>query len=131
MAKAAFREFGLPNWLRSDNGPPFASPGAGGLTKLAVKVIKAGVLPQRIKPGKPQQNGRHERLHLTLLQDTANPPARSLRQSSSASKPFNKCTMTSDRTKRSGMLRQLITTICRRGVGTAFCVSLNMALKMR
>ena len=79
ILEAAFREFGLPNWLRSDNGPPFASPGAGGLTKLAVKVIKAGVLPQRIKPGKPQQNGRHERLHLTLLQDTANPPARSLR----------------------------------------------------
>jgi putative transposase len=77
---ATFREFGLPNWLRSDNGPPFASPGSGGLTKLSVKVIKAGVVPQRIKPGKPQQNGRHERLHLTLLQDTANPPAGSLRQ---------------------------------------------------
>jgi putative transposase len=85
---AAFREFGLPNWLRSDNGPPFASPGAGGLTKLAVKVIKAGVLPQRIKPGKPQQNGRHERLHLTLLQDTANPPARSLRQQLDRFKTF-------------------------------------------
>ena len=87
---AAFREFGLPNWLRSDNGPPFASPGAGGLTKLAVKVIKAGVLPQRIKPGKPQQNGRHERLHLTLLQDTANPPARSLRQQLERFKTFQR-----------------------------------------
>lgn len=77
---AAFREFGLPRSLRSDNGAPFASLGAGGLSKLSVKVIKAGVLPERIEPGKPQQNGRLERLHLTLLQDTASPPARSLRQ---------------------------------------------------
>jgi transposase InsO family protein len=77
---AAFREFGLPLRLRSDNGPPFASRGAGGLSKLSVKVIKAGVVPERIAPGKPQQNGRLERLHLTLSQDTAEPPARSLRQ---------------------------------------------------
>jgi putative transposase len=77
---AAFREFGLPCRLRSDNGPPFATCGAGGLSKLSVKVIKAGVMPERIAPGKPQQNGRLERLHLTLLQDTAKPPARSLRQ---------------------------------------------------
>jgi transposase InsO family protein len=76
----AFREYGLPRRLRSDNGPPFASTGAGGLSRLAVLVIKAGVLPERIKPGKPQQNGRLERLHLTLLQDTASPPARTLRQ---------------------------------------------------
>jgi len=77
---AAFREYGLPVWLRSDNGPPFASSGAGGLSRLSIKVIKAGVQPQRIAPGKPQQNGRLERLHLTLLGDTASPPARSLRE---------------------------------------------------
>jgi transposase InsO family protein len=80
VLEAAFREFGLPCRLRSDNGPPFASAGAGGLSQLSVKVIKAGVLPERIEPGKPQQNGRLERLHLTLLQDTADPPARTLRQ---------------------------------------------------
>jgi transposase InsO family protein len=77
---AAFREYGLPQALRSDNGPPFASTGAGGLSRLAVLVLKAGVTPERIAPGKPQQNGRLERLHLTLLLDTASPPARSLRQ---------------------------------------------------
>jgi hypothetical protein len=77
---AAFCEFGLPLRLRSDNGPPFASTGAGGLSRLAVKLIKAGVRPERIAPGKPQQNGRLERLHLTLLRDTASPPARSLRE---------------------------------------------------
>jgi putative transposase len=76
---AAFREFGLPLRLRSDNGSPFASTGAGGLSQLSVKVIKAGVLPERIKPGKPQQNGRLERFHLTLKQDTASPPAPTLR----------------------------------------------------
>lgn len=77
---AAFREFGLPSYMRSDNGSPFASRGAGGLSRLSIKLIKAGVIPERIAPGKPQQNGRHERMHLTLLQDTANPPASSLRQ---------------------------------------------------
>ena len=79
VLEAAFREFGLPLRLRSDNGAPFASTGAGGLSQLSVKVIKAGVLPERIKPGKPQQNGRLERFHLTLLQDTASPPAPTLR----------------------------------------------------
>jgi putative transposase len=77
---AAFREFGLPRRLRSDNGSPFASCGAGGLSRLSVKVIKAGVVPERIAPGKPQQNGRHERMHLTLLQEAASPPARNLRE---------------------------------------------------
>lgn len=77
---AAFREFGLPLRLRSDNGPPFASCGVGGLSQLSVKLIKAGVVPERIAPGKPQQNGRLERLHLTLLQDAATPPAPTLRE---------------------------------------------------
>jgi len=77
---AAFRQFGLPLRLRSDNGPPFASAGVGGLSRLSVLVIKAGVTPERIMPGKPQQNGRHERMHLTLLQDAATPPAKSLRE---------------------------------------------------
>jgi transposase InsO family protein len=76
---AAFREFGLPHYMRSDNGSPFASTGAGGLSRLSVKLIKAGVTPQRIAPGKPQQNGRHERMHLTLLQEAADPPAHSMR----------------------------------------------------
>ena len=79
---ATFRECGLPLRLRSDvepevrlrrNGPPFATIGAGGLSQLAVRVVKAGVTPERIRPGSPQENGRHERLHLTLLQDTAAP----------------------------------------------------------
>jgi transposase InsO family protein len=77
---AAFREFGAPKVMRSDNGPPFASPGVGGLSRLAVRLIKVGVLPERIAPGKPQQNGRHERLHRTLKEETASPPAANARQ---------------------------------------------------
>jgi putative transposase len=76
---AAFREFGLPQVMRSDNGPPFAGPGSGGLSRLAVRLIKVGIVPERIAPGKPQQNGRHERVHLTIKQDTATPPAASWR----------------------------------------------------
>jgi transposase InsO family protein len=76
---AAFREYGLPLRLRSDNGPPFATVGVGGLSRLAVQAIKAGVIPERIRPGKPQENGRHERMHLTLRQDAASPPAATLR----------------------------------------------------
>jgi transposase InsO family protein len=76
---AAFREFGVPCRMRSDNGPPFASTAVGGLSQLSVSLIKAGVTPERIAPGKPQQNGRHERFHLTLKRETANPPAANLR----------------------------------------------------
>jgi putative transposase len=76
--EAAFCEFGLPLAIRSDNGPPFASTGAGGLSRLAVWWIKLGVRPERIDPGKPQQNGRHERMHRTLKAETADPPAATL-----------------------------------------------------
>ena len=76
--ESAFTEFGLPDAIRSDNGPPFASTGAGGLTALSIWWIHLGILHERIDPGKPQQNGRHERMHLTLKQDTASPPERNL-----------------------------------------------------
>lgn len=73
VLEAAFREYGLPNYLRTDNGPPFASCSAGRLSLLTVKLIKVGVLPDWIEPGKPQQNGRHERMHLTLKKEAAFP----------------------------------------------------------
>lgn len=66
----AFREFGLPLRIRSDNGPPFASVGAGGLSALSVWWIKLQITPERIEPGQPQQNGRHERMHRTLKLET-------------------------------------------------------------
>jgi putative transposase len=69
----AFREFGLPLRIRSDNGPPFATTGIGGLSELSVWWVKLGIFPERIEPGKPQQNGAHERFHKTLAEDTARP----------------------------------------------------------
>jgi transposase InsO family protein len=77
---SAFREFGLPTAFRSDNGPPFASNAPGGLSRLAVWLLRLGIRLERIAPGKPQQNGRQERFHRTLQEATANPPARSLRE---------------------------------------------------
>lgn len=74
----AFREYGLPNRMRSDNGPPFGSTGVARLTRLSVNLIKAGVIPEWIRPGHPEENGRHERFHLTLKQDTADPPKATL-----------------------------------------------------
>lgn len=76
---AAFREYGLPQRLRTDNGSPFATVGAGGLSDLAVWWIKLGIIPERIEPGRPYQNGRHERMHRTLKAATAHPPAASIR----------------------------------------------------
>lgn len=70
-----FRERGLPRRVRSDNGSPFASIGAGRLSRLNVWWLKLGIEVERIEPGKPQQNGRHERLHRTLKAETARPPA--------------------------------------------------------
>jgi transposase InsO family protein len=87
---AAFREFGLPRYMRSDNGSPFASRGAGGLSRLSVNLIKAGVTPERITPGKPQQNGRHERMHLTLLQEVASPPAANMREQHKRHRDFQR-----------------------------------------
>ena len=77
--EGAFREYGLPVRLRTDNGSPFAHIGAGGLSALAVWWIKLGILPERIDAGRPSQNGRHERLHRTLKAATAQPPAATIR----------------------------------------------------
>ena len=70
-----FREYGLPDKIRSDNGSPFSSIAFGGISKLSKWWIQLGIRPQRIKPGHPQQNGRHERMHKTLKQETTKPPA--------------------------------------------------------
>ncbi len=71
----AFREFGVPARIRSDNGAPFATKAVGGLSRLSVWWVQIGIVPERIEPGKPQQNGRHERMHRTLKEQTASPPA--------------------------------------------------------
>lgn len=74
-----FKKYGLPKAIRSDNGEPFASTStAAGLTQLSAWWARLGITLERIDPGKPQQNGRHERMHLTLKQATCSPPRHSL-----------------------------------------------------
>jgi transposase InsO family protein len=73
-----FREFGLPKRIRTDNGVPFATNTLARLSKLSAWWVRLGVMPELIEPGKPQQNGRHERMHRTLKDETTRPPAGSL-----------------------------------------------------
>ena len=76
-----FKEYGLPKSIRSDNGVPFASPNAlYGLSSLSVWWLRLGIGIERIKPGNPQQNGRHERMHLTLKKATTKPPGMNMLQ---------------------------------------------------
>lgn len=77
--EAAFREFGLPLAIRSDNGTPFSSTGIAGLSRLAVWWVRLGIWPERTEPGCPQQNGRHERMHRTLQQEVAAKPEANVR----------------------------------------------------
>ena len=74
-----FREYGLPATIRSDNGTPFASTALGGLSRLSAWWIKLGIMPERIRPGHPEENGRHERMHRTLKADAINPPRANIR----------------------------------------------------
>lgn len=73
-----FKEDGLPRRIRTDNGVPFATATLARLSRLSAWWVRLGVLPELIEPGKPQQNGRHERMHRTLKAETTRPPASSL-----------------------------------------------------
>ena len=86
--EAVFREYGLPEAMRTDNGPPFASPAPGGLSRLSMWWLRLGIRHERIEPGCPEQNGRHERMHQTLKQETASPPRDNLRQQQQAFQRF-------------------------------------------
>jgi putative transposase len=88
--EAAFRECGLPGAIRTDNGAPFASRAIAGLSRLAVWWMKLGIVPERIAAGHPEQNGRHERMHRTLKQETASPPAANRRAQQSAFDRFRR-----------------------------------------
>ena len=77
--ESAFIEYGLPDAIRTDNGAPFSTLAPGGLSRLAIWWIRLGIRPERIMPGRPDQNGRHERMHSTLKAETARPPRRSMR----------------------------------------------------
>ncbi len=74
-----FQEFGLPQYIRTDNGVPFATNTLARLSRLSAWWIRMGVMPQLIEPGNPQQNGRHERMHRTLKAEATRPPAAAMR----------------------------------------------------
>jgi transposase InsO family protein len=76
----AFERFGLPERLRTDNGTPFASVGLGGFSKLNAWWCSLGITPERIEPGHPEQNGRHERMHRTLKAETTRPAGSTMLQ---------------------------------------------------
>lgn len=90
VMEKVFRKYGLPEAIRSDNGAPFASTGLGGLTKLSVWWIKLGIKHERIEPGSPQQNGRHERMHRTLKKEACESPATTFWGQNSKFKKFVK-----------------------------------------
>ena len=74
-----FKEYGVPEIIRSDNGNPFSSIGAGGLSRLSVWWVELGIKPQRITKGHPEQNGSHERMHQTLKKETTKPTSTNIR----------------------------------------------------
>jgi putative transposase len=87
-----FKQFGLPKAIRTDNGVPFASAHAlFGLSKLAVWWLRLGIAIERIRPGHPQQNGRHERIHLTLKKEATKPAAQNLLQQQARFEQFLDC----------------------------------------
>lgn len=77
--KRLFQEYGLPESMLSDNGVPFATTAIGRLSRLSIWWIRLGIQPLLIEPGRPSQNGRHERMHKTLKQETTRPPASAMR----------------------------------------------------
>lgn len=88
----AFKDFGLPRSIRTDNGTPFASASAiFGLSKLSVWWLRLGIGIERIQPGQPQQNGRHERMHLTLKKETTKPAANNFLQQQEKFDRFIEC----------------------------------------
>ena len=90
--EGVFKEFGLPRAIRTDNGVPFASPNAlFGLSRLSVWWLRLGIEIERIKPGNPQQNGRHERMHLTLKLETTKPAAQNFLQQQARFDDFIDC----------------------------------------
>src|SRR6476659_2170606 len=90
--ETVFEEFGLRRGIRTDNGVPFASPNAlYGLSKLSVWWLRLGIHIERIKPGHPEQNGRHERMHLTLKKEANKPAAPNVLQQQAKFDAFIRC----------------------------------------
>jgi hypothetical protein len=97
-----FKDFGLPLAIHTDDGVPFASNSAFfGLSQLSVWWLRIGIAIERIKPGHPQQNGHHERMHLTLKKEATKPPAKNFLQQQAKFDRFIECYNQSVRNRRS------------------------------
>jgi transposase InsO family protein len=96
-----FKEYGLPRRIRTDNGVPFATNTLARLSSLSAWWVRLGVLPELIEPGKPQQNGRHERMHRTLKAETTRPAATRVVASNASSTTSSMSSTSNDRTKPS------------------------------
>lgn len=88
--EAIFRQYGLPSAIRTDNGRPFASTALAGLSRLSVWWIRLGIRPERIDPGHPEQNGRHERFHKTLKDEAITPPKKTFLEQQRAFDSFSR-----------------------------------------
>ncbi len=87
---AAFAQYGLPLVIHTDNGTPFASRAPGGLSRVSMRWVKLGIVPERSRPASPQDNGRHERMHSTLKQSTLQPPQANVRRQQEAFDAFQR-----------------------------------------
>ena len=88
MFTRLFREFGLPERIRTDNGTPFASNALGRLSRLSVWFVQLGIMPDLIEPASPHQNGKHENMHLVLKRRTTRPPRSNMRTQQRAFRDF-------------------------------------------
>src|SRR5580704_3618986 len=86
----SFREYGMPEVIHTDNGAPFASRAPGGLSRLSMRWVRLGIVAERSRPASPQDNGRHERMHRTLKQETLRPPERNPHRQQDAFRRFQK-----------------------------------------
>jgi putative transposase len=100
VLERAFRTYGLPAAIRTDNGVPFATTGVHGLSQLNVWWLRLGIAHQRILPGQPQQNGAHERMHRTLKAEACRPRGPGCGRSSAPSTRSGRPTTASGRTTR-------------------------------
>lgn len=121
VLEAVFREYGMPEAIRTDNGAPFASKAPAGLSRLSMWWLRLGIRHERIDPGHPEQNGRHERLHQTLKQETASPPKPIWRNSRKPSFSLRKSTTSNDRMKLWRIEHRLLCMWFRRAPTLANC----------
>lgn len=120
ICDAAMREYGVPARIRTDAGAPFAGTGLFESSKLSLGRMKLEITHERIRPGRPQQNGRHERMHRTLTEDVLNPPAATLRAQQSQ---FDRLHYVFNNERpREGLNNQTAASLCLLKLGSSYAI---------